>query len=348
MFVKRLARPRGFTLVELLVVIAIIGILVALLLPAVQAAREAARRNSCSNNLKQIGLAALNYESARKVFPPGYLGSTDPNDFGAFQIDATHKHQWTGVFLHLLPYIEAQAVYDLATKTLNIGVDAYDDNYWDDVNAWTAAHAKIGGLLCPSIPDVAPDEAILDQSFWEFPTLKILGWPGDTGLGLTHYRAVAGIFGKLGPQYKVNGIENDKYMVGVYTARSKTSTARIIDGTSKMLAFGEAPGELGTGIQKSNGTGSNGDFALGVAWIGTSTLPTAFGLDSSLENGTPNPGASYRVHWAYFGGLHSGDIVQFVFADGSVHGLTKSISVQALDALSTMGGGETVDLSQFQ
>lgn len=112
-------RPRGFTLVELLVVIAIIGILVALLLPAIQAAREAARRTQCTNKMKQIGLAALNYESARKTLPPAFT----PNNFvfvprtgacaGTTGLAApnnglTHHNFFTFV----LPYLEQTAIYD--------------------------------------------------------------------------------------------------------------------------------------------------------------------------------------------------------------------------------------------
>jgi prepilin-type N-terminal cleavage/methylation domain-containing protein len=148
MFGRRSETTRGFTLVELLVVVAIIGTLVALLLPAVQSAREAARRNACANNLKQIGLAALTFESSRQVFPPGFLGSTDATDFGALA-DQDGDHQWIGVLVYLLPYMEAGSVFDNLTQTLNIGVDVKDDNFWKDDHAWTAAQTTIGAFLCP-------------------------------------------------------------------------------------------------------------------------------------------------------------------------------------------------------
>ena len=102
---------RGFTLVELLVVIAIIGVLVALLLPAVQAAREAARRTQCSNNLKQFGIAFHNYHDTFGKFPTGGCNGPDtavnPNDA---QPNRIHCWNWS---LHVLPYMEQQAVYDL-------------------------------------------------------------------------------------------------------------------------------------------------------------------------------------------------------------------------------------------
>src|SRR3954467_475736 len=91
-------RPRGFTLVELLVVIAIIGILVALLLPAIQAAREAARRSQCSNNLKQIGLATLNYESSKRSLPPGV------------EIDPNNPLYFSGWTREIMDYAEDQAL----------------------------------------------------------------------------------------------------------------------------------------------------------------------------------------------------------------------------------------------
>ena len=101
-------RPAGFTLVELLVVIAIIGVLVALLLPAVQAAREAARRSQCGNNLKQIGLALHNYHDTLKWFPPGAVfeggASTAPN--------AQPINQRGSMHVRLLPYMEQQALYN--------------------------------------------------------------------------------------------------------------------------------------------------------------------------------------------------------------------------------------------
>src|SRR5262245_3146472 len=101
------ATRRAFTLVELLVVIAIIGILIALLLPAIQAAREAARRTQCLNNQKQIGLALNNYHSARKHLPP----AADSKEYPANPILPYTFYRWSAL-AHLLPYMENQTVHD--------------------------------------------------------------------------------------------------------------------------------------------------------------------------------------------------------------------------------------------
>src|SRR5881396_964674 len=101
---------RGFTLVELLVVIAIIGILVALLLPAVQAAREAARRSQCGNNLKQIGLAMHNYEDTWKVFPPARVGCDGSNTYQCTGANTIPANQGLGALAAILPFAELQTV----------------------------------------------------------------------------------------------------------------------------------------------------------------------------------------------------------------------------------------------
>jgi prepilin-type N-terminal cleavage/methylation domain-containing protein len=156
------SRPhhRGFTLVELLVVIAIIGILVGLLLPAVQAAREAARRMQCSNNLKQMGLATFNYESAHKKFPPGRLladysvnGVTQAN-YTSYNAVTGAAGQWTGfrsVHTFILPYMEQSNIYELidfgaptSVRMTTSGVPT-NRNY--------QAYANAAALyICPSDP----------------------------------------------------------------------------------------------------------------------------------------------------------------------------------------------------
>src|SRR6186997_2133216 len=105
---------KGFTLVELLVVIAIIGVLVALLLPAVQAAREAGRRTSCSNNLRQVGLAAHQFNDVYERLPPGYLGPMPHDTWPAHMND----NQYVGSLAYLLPFAEQKQVYDLIDVSL--------------------------------------------------------------------------------------------------------------------------------------------------------------------------------------------------------------------------------------
>ena len=124
----RVCHRSAFTLVELLVVIAIIGVLVALLLPAINAAREAARRAACASNMRQIGLATLNFESARRVFPPAH-------------VDVPQRHSG---FAYLLPYMEEQAIYDL-----------YDFNqHWSAVANRPATRTTIATFVCPSVGEV--------------------------------------------------------------------------------------------------------------------------------------------------------------------------------------------------
>jgi len=153
------SRRPAFTLVELLVVVAIIGILIALLLPAINAAREAARRMQCTNNLKQIGLAVVNYESTFGVFPPGRLlpdwkknGVVQKSYTNYTGVDQTNPNEWTGfhsVHLRILPYMEQQQIYDLVNfekpqaLRMTVNGEPFNVNY--------NAYAQAAGLfLCPS------------------------------------------------------------------------------------------------------------------------------------------------------------------------------------------------------
>src|SRR3954452_24959568 len=136
-------RLRGFTLIELLVVIAIIAVLISLLLPAVQAAREAARRSQCVNNLKQLALAAANYESSNGCLPPGAYNKVDPG---------TTRRRWdVSVFMHMAPYMEQQALFN----GINFSGDAFLG-----ANV-TVAMVGVSSLWCPSDPSIAnlPDQA---------------------------------------------------------------------------------------------------------------------------------------------------------------------------------------------
>ena len=364
-------RRRGFTLVELLVVIAIIGILVALLLPAVQAAREAARRNACVNNLKQLALAVMNYESGRNVLPPGYLGSTN---FNSPQFN-TPANQGIGVLVYLLPYVEEQALFDRFTLDYQIGPDEFDDFYCNgcpgpgqqtdegSVRRWQAAQTRIASYICPSAPGDQPTAAYIDKVYVIDGSFFLAGSAGqrlESNLGLTHYMGVTGVEGSAGPNEfilsghpvleenpELEGLSIPQDLVGVFGRRSETRLAKVTDGTSKTFLFGEALGASGSSITHTFPAMPNpltNGYALGHAWAGWACLPTFNGLDSSKENGLPMPTARYDAHWKNFGSSHAGGVVQFAMVDGSVHGINDGIDLGVYHALSTMRGGETANL----
>jgi prepilin-type N-terminal cleavage/methylation domain-containing protein/prepilin-type processing-associated H-X9-DG protein len=142
---SRVQAKRAFTLVELLVVIAIIGILIALLLPAVQAAREAARRSQCVNNLKQLGLGLLNYHDVNRAFPAGCSGTTTGPMSNSGRISP---------FIPLLPFIEQKPLYDRIQSGGN-GAPPYGPRGW---SGWKNWNYPVPALLCPS--DIRPAPAV--------------------------------------------------------------------------------------------------------------------------------------------------------------------------------------------
>jgi prepilin-type N-terminal cleavage/methylation domain-containing protein len=198
---------RGFTLVELLVVIAIIGILIALLLPAVQAAREAARRSQCTNNLKQLGIALHNYADAFKALPPGRAGTQIPAGWSnTYQEPGGSNDGGLSAWALMLPFYEQQALYNSIKSAYGTwnpwGGHPLTANY----PPW---RTQIPALMCPSDPAVAT---------------KSTG-----GLAYTNYMLNWG-----------DGMRSTSNPRGPFGTFSKITFASITDGTSNTLAFSEA------------------------------------------------------------------------------------------------------------
>lgn len=346
----------AFTLVELLVVIAIIGVLIALLIPAVQSAREAARRGSCKSNLRQLALAAQNYESAHRAFPPGYLAPKGTGNPGAYRDAWGNYHQWGGVFTHMLPYFESGNTYDYMTRSWELGPETYDIPYWGESDAWAAAQTRLDILLCPSMPTEKPEYMATGKLYPQI-TGRITAdlWAASRNLGVTHYQGCSGVYGETevetpgqqrylsltGGNYSSTPIDD---LVGVFSIRSETRFADIVDGSSKTLLFGEAPGASGVNVVTGTTPARSSGFTLGVAWVSNATLPVWHGLDVGQFG---SEGVSYDTYWAAFGGVHSGDIVLFAFADGSVSSLSQDIDTGVMYALASIRGEEVVDSDEF-
>jgi prepilin-type N-terminal cleavage/methylation domain-containing protein/prepilin-type processing-associated H-X9-DG protein len=291
------SRHTGFTLVELLVVIAIIGILVGLLLPAVQAAREAARRMQCSNNLKQIGLAMHNYASAHSKFPPGWL-FYDPRMSG--RGDRVNRLPGWGWQTMILPFIEQGNNYNQIS---------FDGRGLADVPNNQVVNQAFSLQLCPSSGD--PPHTQLGPD-----SLPIL-----PGIASSNYLGVAGSF-VLSAYYNQPESRRNGMMIEDKSLRF----GDVADGTSNTLLVGEV-------AFSGNGQNfGNGGFLWDPKWYGS--LQTRGGLaradapESVMRAGefrmNPPFVASDNVKRNSFKSRHTGG-AQFVLADGSVHFLSESI-----------------------
>lgn len=309
-------RGRGFTLVELLVVIAIIGILVALLLPAVQAAREAARRSQCTSNLKQIGIALLDYEVSKKHLPSG---STTTN--GGQQ--GPYMSTWT---IDILPYIEEQALYDEWLPQFAI----------ENLRNNKIQTAFVPIFLCPS-----------DTS------LNVLDTP-ETGPGNTYvwapgsYRANSGT--AQGPNSPAgcnrywddpSGADDMPLVTRgpLYShaldseLRKPVKMAQILDGTSKTRMVGE----YHTRTHPSRRTFWSYAY---TSYNQSSGMPESRTLIPDYDQCFAIPGPCVDSCKRAWGSLHAGEIIMTLFCDGSVRGISPDIDIDVFVASSTIQGDD--------
>ncbi len=315
----------GFTLVELLVVITIIGILIALLLPAVQAAREAARRVQCQNNLKQIGLALHNYHSQYNCFP-ALEAISIPEQCGT-----NNNCRGAPVYVVLLPFIESENLDGL-----------YDYNSPRGWNRWAGwgsaepdvftnplAYTRLGFYQCPS-----------DDRSREWSCQRV-------------YFAVVG--GGPLPAEAISGYGN-VWTNGLFTYNRWRRFADISDGSSSTFAFGESIHRSFIGIGTGYGTNTGGPVAWWTGGAcqggGSQDLPhcmhpathtsgrNARNTRYPINYTIPNMTISYEND-APFGSFHSGG-AHFSFADGHVSFINDTIDMSAYQALGTRAGGEII------
>ncbi len=296
---------RAFTLVELLVVIAIIGILVALLLPAVQAAREAARRTQCNNQLKQIGLALDLYEGTFKVYPPGRMGCDGINT-GPCNGNNALQRVGTSGFVMLLPFLEAENLYNQFD---------FLDGPWCQTSTWMTKNAAAVAtrpefLVCPS-----------DTSQPSVP---------DYGGVLAATGSYAFVAGSNGPSSSIG--DNVKlYNTGVFNYKIAHKRQEVTDGMSNTMFVGEVIDAHTNKSYNLWACAGRHECSLRSTENPVNTKPGT-GITTS-PYGIPLNGA--------FASRHPGG-GQFVFGDGHVAFISANIALTTYRALSTRSGGEAV------
>ena len=334
-------RRPGFTLIELLVVIAIIGVLVGLLLPAVQKVREAAARMSCSNNLKQIGLALHNYHDTNLYLPPWAFDFTyNPNPSNPLG-PQTQGHS---ALTLILPYLEQENVVRIAHPEFSVIDPA---NWPPNWGTSIAGATTIKVYLCPSAPSRTIDYA---------PYFVSLGLPnrGPFILGGTDYAIVRGLHpnftnacapaspadasGDMG--VGVMGVRG--YMSPSGLTQGKVKLTDISDGTSNTIMVGEDAGRhqvYANGVPVSPNAPGQAGWTLNAGWADYNTYIRVRGYsgDGLVRDGGCCVINCNNVNQFY--GFHSGGL-NVLLGDGHVQFLQQSIAPGVLAAMVTRAGGE--------
>jgi prepilin-type N-terminal cleavage/methylation domain-containing protein/prepilin-type processing-associated H-X9-DG protein len=368
-----MTRRRAFTLIELLVVIAIIGVLIALLLPAVQAAREAARRMQCTNNLKQVGIALHNYHAALNSFPVGFLFPGQPHPSGSSPLGIPDLHWRWSVLAQLTPYLEQTAVYNAVNFDWPIAPGVGPSGPYAGFPPFrpfpvhfTAMTAKVASFLCPSdgsTPRVTtPDgSATFGPSNYHFSTgsgQPGSGRPGDAGNPRTRAVEADGAF-ILGPPQSLATLRDgssstvaaSEQLIGPASGTTTTvagAAAGPKDGQRSAVYVATTP------LPDNPATGCNDVIAgwrldKGYAWwdgdyrsgLYNHYLTPNSGLYDCWQTSPPHNPALKAARSEHPGGVNA------LFCDGHVQFIKDSVNVATWRGLATRSGGEAISADAF-